>query len=148
MRRRLERTDARRDDHRAGIESSTGGRAQREATVFALRELRDFLSQVERRVERTDLLHQPVHELLRAAHGQRRNVVDRFVGIELGALAARVRERVDEMRADTQKPELEHLEQAAGPAPTMTTSASMGVEAGDVAWLKAMTTLAGKGRRL
>ncbi len=76
--------------------------------------LGDFLPQVKGRVERTDLLHQPIHELLRAAHGQRGDIVDRFVGIELRTLAAGVRERIHEMRADAQQAELEHLEQAAG----------------------------------
>ena len=46
--------------------------------------------------ERLDLLQQPVDQLLRAAHGQRRNVIDRLVRIELGALAADLRQRIDD----------------------------------------------------
>ena len=77
-------------------------------------ELGDLLAQMKLGVEGLDLLHQPIDQLLGAAHGQRRNVVDRLIRIELGALAARMRERVDDVRADTQQAELEDLEQAAG----------------------------------
>jgi hypothetical protein len=68
---------------------------------------------VESRIEGLDLLQQPIDELLRAAYRQRRNVVDRLVGIELGALTARMLERVDDVRLDAEQPELEHLEQPA-----------------------------------
>ena len=54
-------------------------------------ELHHLLAEVELRLEGLDLLQQPVDQLLRAAHRQRRNVVDRLVRIELRALAAGVR---------------------------------------------------------
>ena len=42
----------------------------------------------------------------------RRNVVDRLLGIKLGALAADLVEDVDEMALDVEQAELEHGEQA------------------------------------
>jgi hypothetical protein len=68
---------------------------------------------VESRLEGLDLLQQPIDELLRAAYRQRRDVVDRLVGIELGALTARMLERVDDVRLDAEQPELKHLKQPA-----------------------------------
>ena len=44
--------------------------------------------------------------------GMRRNVVDRLLRIELGALAADLVEDVDEMRLHVEQAELEHREQA------------------------------------
>jgi len=59
---------------------------------FALAPLQDH--------ERRDLLEQPVGQLLAGDHGQPRDVVDRLLGIELGALSARAIENVDDMRLD------------------------------------------------
>jgi hypothetical protein len=67
---------------------------------------------VELGVERLDLLHQAVHEFLRTANRQRRDVVDRLVRIELRALPARMLQGVDEVALDAQQPEFENLEQA------------------------------------
>ena len=85
-----------------------------EAAVLALTQRGDFLAEMQRCIERGDLLQQAVDELLRAADRQRGDVVNRLVGIELGALAARRAERVDEMAADPQQSELEHLEKTTG----------------------------------
>ena len=76
--------------------------------------IRDSLTEVHGGVERLDLLHQPVDELLRGAYRNPWDIIDRLFRIELCALAPRVRERVDEVRADAEEPELEDLEQAAG----------------------------------
>jgi hypothetical protein len=65
------------------------------------------------RLEGLDLLHQPVNELLGAAHGQRRNVIDRLLGIQLRALSAWYRQRIDDVRTDTEQAKLEYLKQAA-----------------------------------
>ena len=54
-------------------------------------DLGDFLAEMERGMERFHLLQQPVDQFLRAANRQRGDVVDRLVGIELGALAADLR---------------------------------------------------------
>src|SRR5262249_1835095 len=45
---------------------------------------------------------------------QCRDVVNRLVGIQLGALPAGVLERVDDVRTDAEQPQLEYLEQPAG----------------------------------
>ncbi len=66
---------------------------------------------MECRIERLDLLQQVVDELLAAADRYPRDVVDRLVRIQLGALAANDPHRVDDVRLDAEEPELEHLEQ-------------------------------------
>src|SRR6185437_2494669 len=114
---RLKRADPAGNHHGAGIEARTGGRGDGESPVLTARELGHLLPEMQLRLERLDLLHQPVHQLLRAADGERRNVVDGLVGVELGALSARVSERIDHMGADAEQTQLEHLEQAAGPRP-------------------------------
>ncbi len=63
------------------------------------------------RAERLDLLHQLVGQLLPGDHGERGNVVDRFLGVKLGALAARPIENVDHMRLDVDETKLEHGEE-------------------------------------
>ena len=68
-------------------------------------------------VERLDLLHQPVGQLLAGDDGQRRNVVDRLFRIEFGALAADLVEDVDEMALDVEQAQLEHGEQPARARP-------------------------------
>ena len=65
------------------------------------------------RAERLDLLHQRVDQSLRRNLRDRRNVVDRLLGIKLGALAADLVEDVDEVALDVEQAELEHGEQAA-----------------------------------
>src|SRR6185312_1648863 len=111
---RLERTDAARNHHGSSGQRRAGARAQEKAAVFLSRELGHLLTEVQRRVERLDLLQQPVDQLLAAADRQRRNVVDGLVRIELGALAAGMRQRIDDAAADAEEPQLEDLEQAAG----------------------------------
>jgi hypothetical protein len=70
--------------------------------------------QVKSGVKRFDLLHEPVDQFLRAADRQRRDVIDRFVGVELSALAARMGERVDDFALEAQKAELENREEPDG----------------------------------
>ena len=64
--------------------------------------------------EGRDLRHQVVGQLLAGDHGKARNVVDRLFRIELGALAARTVENVDEVAFDVEQPEFEGREQPAG----------------------------------
>ena len=71
-------------------------------------------AKVELGIERLDLLQQPVDQLLGAADRQRRDVVYRLVRIELGALATRSCQGVEQMRLDAEQAELEHLEQTTG----------------------------------
>jgi hypothetical protein len=61
--------------------------------------------------ERLDLLHEPVGQLLPGNHSEARDVVDRLLGIELGALAAGPIENVNHMGLDVDEAELEHGEQ-------------------------------------
>jgi hypothetical protein len=66
---------------------------------------------VKRRLERRDLLHQPVGQFLAAHHRQRRNIVNGFLGIKLGALAPRAVEHINDVRLQIEQPKLEHREQ-------------------------------------
>ena len=108
---RLERAEARRDHHGLRDEPRAGRRGQVEAAVLARTQLDHLLAEVELGPERLDLLHQPVDQLLGAAHGQRRDVVDGLVRVQLGALPARVLQGVDDVRLDAEQPQLEDLEQ-------------------------------------
>ena len=65
------------------------------------------------RLERLDLLHQQVDQLLAGAARHGRDVVDRLVRIELGALAADLVEIVDQLALHAEQAGLEHGEQAA-----------------------------------
>ena len=77
-------------------------------------QLGHFLAEMKRGVEGFRLFDQAIDQLLRPADGQRRDVVNRFVGIQLSALAAHLGERIDDRGADAEQPQLENLEQAHG----------------------------------
>jgi hypothetical protein len=66
---------------------------------------------MKRRAERLDLLHELIDQALRGNLRDRRNVVDRLLGIKLGALAAGLVENVDEVSLDVEQSKLEHGEQ-------------------------------------
>src|SRR5215831_17887460 len=68
---------------------------------------------MKRRLEWLDLLHQRVGEPLARNHRQGRNVVDRLLWIELGALSADLVEDVDKVSPDVEQAEFEHGEKAA-----------------------------------
>jgi hypothetical protein len=72
-----------------------------------------LLLEMEHRLERADLLHQAVDQLLAGAARHRRDVVDRLLRVELGALAADLVEIVDQMAPHPEETGLEHGEQAA-----------------------------------
>src|SRR3990170_4505923 len=63
-------------------------------------------------LEGPDLLQEPVGQLLAGADGQTRNVVDRLLGVKLGALAARPVENIDDMGLEPRQPKLEGGKQA------------------------------------
>ena len=111
---RLKRADPGRDHDRTGVETGAGRRDHIEPPIGARRQFDDLLSEMEHRLEGLDLLHQAIDELLGTADRQRRDVVDRLVGVELCALAAGCRERIDEVGLDAEQSELEDLEQATG----------------------------------
>ena len=69
---------------------------------------------MKRGVKGLGLLQQPIDQFLRAANGQRGNVINRLVGIQLGALTAGLRQGIDDVSADPEKPEFEDLEQSDG----------------------------------
>ena len=100
---RLEGAEAAGDHHRAGIETHPAGGLQVEASVVPARELHHLVAEVKLGLEGLDLLQQPVDQLLRAAHRQRRDVIDRLVRVELGALPAGVREGVEDVGADAEQ---------------------------------------------
>ena len=75
----------------------------------------DHLVQMKLRPERLDLLHQIVDQLLAGDDREAGNVVDRLFRIEFGALAAGLRQDVDQMALDVEQPQLEHREEADRP---------------------------------
>jgi hypothetical protein len=60
-------------------------------------------------VEGTNLLGEALDQLARCAYRDGGNVVDRLVRIQLGALAADLGQRIDDVRTDTEQTELENL---------------------------------------
>ena len=72
------------------------------------------LPQVEFGSERLDLLHQAVYQFLCAAYRKGRDIIYGFIGIEFGALAARLFQRVHHVCLDVQQAQLKNLEQATG----------------------------------
>src|SRR6185312_11998106 len=109
----LERAHTRRNDYRTRIERGTRSSADMETSVLLAGELDDLLPKMKRRVKRLDLLHEPVHELLRTAYGLRRDVVNGLFRIELGALPPGMLQRIDQVGADSEQPQLEDLKQTA-----------------------------------
>ena len=109
----LERAAARRDHDDLDLEhlAAVGGHA--EHGIADLLDRLDHLLQMKGRAERLDLRHQRVAEALAGDVGNARNVVDRLLRIELGALAADLVEDVDDMRLHVEQAELEHREQPA-----------------------------------
>src|SRR5207245_9640369 len=95
-----------------GQELRAFGGLDKETAIVLLFNNADFLAKVEGRAKGLDLLEQRVGELFAGAHGHGRNVVNRFVGVELDALAAGVGEGVDHMSLDRQQTQLKHLKKA------------------------------------
>ena len=80
------------------------------------------LAQVEFGIEWLDLLHQAVHQFLCAAHRKGRDIINGFIGIEFGALAAR-RVSASQPRAlISSRPSSKTWNRPQGPAPIITTS--------------------------
>ncbi len=111
---RPERAHAARNDHRSCVELRPGAGSYAESAGRLPADVGDFLAEMELRRERLDLLHQPIDEFARVADRNRRDVVDRLVGIKLDALAADVRHAVDDLCLEVEQPEFKDLEQADG----------------------------------
>ena len=110
---RLERPHASGDDHGAGIEARAENGFHVESAILALAQRDDFLPEMQRGIKRRDLLQQAVDQFLSPAGGQGGYVIDRLVGVQLGALPAGRAQRIHEVAGDSQQSELEHLEQPA-----------------------------------
>ena len=91
------------------------GGFDKKAAIFPLFDDADFLAVVKGRAERVNLLEQVVGQFLAGIDRNGWNVVNRLVGIKLDALAARIGQRVDDMRLDFQQPEFKHLKQTHRP---------------------------------
>ena len=107
----LERAAAGRDHDDLGLEHLAAVGLDAECRVADALDALHHLVQMNRRPERLDLLHQPIDQPLRRDLRDRRNVVDRLLGIELGALAAHLVENVDQLGLDVEQAELEHRKQ-------------------------------------
>ena len=100
------------DEHRPGQQAQALVRFDQKAPVGLLLQGADLMPQVELRLERRGLLHQPVDQLLPAAHRDAGDVVDRLVGVQLARLPAGLGQGVDDVGADLQQAQLEHRKQA------------------------------------
>ena len=109
---RLERAHSTRDDERGRDEARAGRGFDVEAAVVASCDSVHQLPQMQAAAERLYLLRQALDQFAAGAERQARDVVDGLVGVQLDALAASVRQRVDEMAANFLQAELENLEQA------------------------------------
>ncbi len=111
----LERAAAGGDHHHLAEKGGAGVGGQAETSVRLAFERLDHLGEMEARMKGMDLLHQLLDQLLAGDLGIAGNVVDRLLGIELGALAARPVENVDQGAAQIEQTEFEDGEQADRP---------------------------------
>ena len=113
-RHRLERADPTGDHDGARLDFLALAGGDAEAIVVEHLDFGHLAIEVENRTEGLDLLHQLIDEFLGVAHRNGGDVVDRLIGVELGALAAGGRQGVDDMRLDAEQAEFEDLKDAAG----------------------------------
>ncbi len=110
----LKGSDAPRDHHGAGREAGAAGGGHVELAALQGFDFGDFLPEMEGGMEGLRLLHEPVYQFLGTADGQRRNVVNRLVRIQLGALPTGLTQRIDDVRIDSEQAKFEDLEQSHG----------------------------------
>ena len=79
---------AKREDGRFDVATAAGTNFITKTTVLAFGHQTHLLPEVKRRLERFTLLEQAGRQLLPCTHRNRRNVVNRFVGIQLDRLPA------------------------------------------------------------
>ena len=84
----------------------------KEFAVGAVFKRIDGLTQVKRRTERLCLLEKAGRQFTSCTALCTRNVVDRFVGVQLNALAAHIRQRINHMGFYLKQSELKDLKQA------------------------------------
>jgi hypothetical protein len=97
QRARCKRAESAGDDHDAGIEFEPAVGRCAKAPGLGARERGHGMAKMEDGCKRADLLLQALDQLARGAHRKRRDVIDRLVGIQLGALAANDRHRIDDV---------------------------------------------------
>ena len=112
---RLERSAAGGDHHHLAEKGGAGVGGEPESPVRLAAERLDHLGEMEGRMEGMNLLHQLLDQVLAGDDRIAGDVVDRLLRIELGALAARPVENVDQGAADIEQAELEDGEQADRP---------------------------------
>ena len=105
-------TDAGGNAHGACAQLGAGAGANQKISIGLRCQLRHLLVQVPVRRKRRNLLQQALHQFVSGADRKTRDVVERFVAVQLGALAAGMRQRVDKMGAQTLQAQLKGLEQA------------------------------------
>lgn len=111
----LKRAHASREKNSLRLESRARAGFNMETLPFSQRPQHGhFLAEMKGRFEGCDLLHEGVHQFLRVQNRYGRNIVDRLVRVELGALSARFPQGIDDMRIDAQQSQLKDLEQPAG----------------------------------
>ena len=111
---RHEAAGARRDHHDRRLDHRAEIGLEPPPAVGQPGQRRGLLLEVELRLERPDLRHQEVDQLLAGAAWDGGDVVDRLVRIEFGALAADLVEIVHQLALHPEQTGLEHGEQAAG----------------------------------
>jgi hypothetical protein len=109
---RLEGADTAGDDDRAGVEGEASDGLDVEAAIAAGGDPRHGRAEMERHVEGRELLEQALREARPGGRRHGRDVVDRLLAVEEGALATSEWQRVDHVAVDPEQPELERLEQA------------------------------------
>ena len=88
------------------------GTGSNQPTAIRLRrQLLDLLAAMPVRRKRRYLLLQALHQFVASAKHQARNVVQRFVAIQLGALTAGVWQGIDQVGAQALQAQLKHLKQ-------------------------------------
>ena len=107
---RLEGADSAGDDHRPGGETGTGRGSDMKFAVPQHAQFGHLLAQMKGGFEGLGLFQQSIDQFLRPADRQRGNVINRLIGIKLGALAAGLAQGIDDVSADPKQSEFEYLE--------------------------------------
>jgi hypothetical protein len=103
------------DEHGTGLQLRALRSADAEAAFGQRLHRVHLLAEVQRGGEGLDLRQQALHQFVPGAGLDGGDVVDGFVAVQLGALAAGVGQRVDDVGAQALQAELEHLEKANRP---------------------------------
>ena len=111
----LECTHASSNEHGLSKKLHTVVSAYQKTAIVLTSNLGNNLPEMKMRPHGRNLLHQVLGELATSAHGHRRNVIDRFVGIQLYALPTRVGQSIDDVGLDFKQPQLKNLKQPRRP---------------------------------